>query len=1291
MTKYRKPIAGILAMLLVAILVPFVPSAASAEEQPSFRHAVDRENPIMIMNHYYNEPASVAVQWAQIPADVKDYTALMLVPPNHIQDGPSTRSWIETRVAECQSAGAQCIVQIVNGETGADHVVPISWLDDLSNTYSKLIGFHAAELYNSIPWYGEAGGNQSSYLADLIDLAAEHGMYFFWTDTNIRGTSNGTILDWIQGNPDLIAALRAHKDNVVMMQKQSNGAPNTDGLFLGLWLAGLIGNWGTATDWWHWQIDGNGKLFTRGAVVAGAWKQVLTYPEAMYGMDALRVASSGGVAFAPEANFNSMVGSGVQTATYRHVLLPLFRKMISQDVPIPSHADVLAKTEMAYQGRLAYAPPYTSQHSNLYPNSGRYGITPLLPTNLTPTELASFPVVETAPKGIEYFESLYPSETLFSDTFALRNGKTWYWMNSSEDTNINQKSVLKPQTNSSGYFSIDAGPHTYAAITESATGFDVHLNNYRVDKDPLYDGTSWEHDQTRNWLATTAANPNDNALRTTVIKVNGDDDGGQPALTINGDNGFTYTEAFDTATAEYVLTINHNGPIDFEIDAAAPDDPAAPAVPNGLTGMVTETDQVDITWDLIPGATGYDLEIDGDEENPIVNASMPYPHRDLVTNSSHSYRVRATNAGGTSAWSSAYDLTFAPTGTITTVPKMPTGFTATATSTNSVTLSWDPSYGATLYELYVDGVVTSTAATSYTQSVGPHSMHLYAIRVKNAAGKSDWSDYINVQTPEPPKVPQGFEAEATATASSYFPTQNQAYKPSSAIDGVVGFNGFGEWASNGGSAPWIKLAWDTSRTINKIVLYDRVNSSDWMQSGTLSFSDGTFVNVAGIPNNGTAKEITFPDKTVTWAKFQATNSTAGATGLAEFQAFHVDAPTVTASTAYPGYPAANAVDGIVGQHAVGEWASNNESSPWIKFAFPATRTINKIVLFDRPNLTNWTKGGTLTFSDGSAPIQVAGIPNDGSAREVVFPDKTLDWVRFDVTDAGAGANGLSEVQLYRTSLQGTSNLALPATTTASASSDYNATFAAAKAKDASTGTSWAPLSATGENEWLELNFGAAKSFNQVVLKENLNRTTGHKVQYYDGTNWVDIVTGTTIAPSKSHTFATVSAQRVRLLVTTTQSASGGRQPNISEFEVSELAETPQVVNQSPSATATGSSEYNASYAAGNAKDGSLSTRWSPLSTTGVGEWLEMDLGSAKFIHKVVLSEHLNRMAGYKVQYFNGTSWIDIVTGTTIAGSKSHAFDRVSAQKVRLLITATQTDSNGWGRQPNISEFQVYGF
>ncbi len=131
------------------------------------------------------------------------------------------------------------------------------------------------------------------------------------------------------------------------------------------------------------------------------------------------------------------------------------------------------------------------------------------------------------------------------------------------------------------------------------------------------------------------------------------------------------------------------------------------------------------------------------------------------------------------------------------------------------------------------------------------------------------------------------------------------------------------------------------------------------------------------------------------------------------------------------------------------------------------------------------------------------------------------------------------------------------------------------------------------------------------------------------------------------------------------------------------------VNLSLLATATASSQMNNDFIPNNANDGNTISKWAPRTGTGINEWLQMDFGSNKTFNQVVISEFLNRTTGYKLQYYSGTSWIDIASGTTIDKPVTHSFAGVTAQKIRFFITGTQTDSNGWGREPNITEFEVY--
>lgn len=75
---------------------------------------------------------------------------------------------------------------------------------------------------------------------------------------------------------------------------------------------------------------------------------------------------------------------------------------------------------------------------------------------------------------------------------------------------------------------------------------------------------------------------------------------------------------------------------------------AAPAVPQGLAAVADGPNRIVVSWSLSQGATGYDLLVDG---TLVGGAASPYLHKGLATGSTHTYRVRAVNDGGSSAWS----------------------------------------------------------------------------------------------------------------------------------------------------------------------------------------------------------------------------------------------------------------------------------------------------------------------------------------------------------------------------------------------------------------------------------------------------------------------------------------------------------------------------------------------------------------------------------------------------------------------------------------------------------------
>ena len=127
---------------------------------------------------------------------------------------------------------------------------------------------------------------------------------------------------------------------------------------------------------------------------------------------------------------------------------------------------------------------------------------------------------------------------------------------------------------------------------------------------------------------------------------------------------------------------------------------------------------------------------------------------------------------------------------------------------------------------------------------------------------------------------------------------------------------------------------------------------------------------------------------------------------------------VTASSVAWSNAQMGAVDGIVDgyPHAyTREWISNNEKTgAWIKLDWDTDQTVNRVWLFDRPNLDDHVTSGELTFSDGtSAPV--GELANDASTgADIRFEQKKVQWMKFTITGVGPKTYsiGLSEIAVF---------------------------------------------------------------------------------------------------------------------------------------------------------------------------------------------------------------------------------------------------------------------------------------
>lgn len=248
---------------------------------------------------------------------------------------------------------------------------------------------------------------------------------------------------------------------------------------------------------------------------------------------------------------------------------------------------------------------------------------------------------------------------------------------------------------------------------------------------------------------------------------------------------------------------------------------------------------------------------------------------------------------------------------------------------------------------------------------------------------------------------------------------------------------------------------------------------------------------------------------------------------------------------------------------------------------------------------------------------------------------------------------------------------------AAASSVWNENYTPDQANDGDLATRWNSAASDVNGAWLQLDFGRPTRFNRTVISQFDDRITSFKIQAWAGATWQDLINSSTnLGASRVDVFQPVTASKVRLLA-----VSATTTPSIYEFGV---YYDPPMTNLSAAATASASSVWqnDPTYGPDKANDNSYSTRWNAAATNATDSWLQLDFEAPVTFNKTVLWQFADRITGYEIQYWNGSSWSVAATGGQF-GTAPHtdAFPPVTASKVRLYIT-------GATNIPSIYEFQV---
>ncbi|MCX6135263.1 MAG: T9SS type A sorting domain-containing protein [Ignavibacteriales bacterium] len=195
----------------------------------------------------------------------------------------------------------------------------------------------------------------------------------------------------------------------------------------------------------------------------------------------------------------------------------------------------------------------------------------------------------------------------------------------------------------------------------------------------------------------------------------------------------------------------------FTTIVGAPVAPVLSSPADLATGVALSTT---LTWNASAGAVTYRVQLStvADFASTLVDDSTltgtSKAVGPLTNNATYYWRVNAKNAGGTSAFSTAFSFK-----AIVALPSAPTLASPADTSINqqlTTTLSWNAGAGATTYHLQVSAsatfattVVDDTTLTTTSKSVtglALNTTYYWRVRSKNAAGYSAYSSARSFKT-----------------------------------------------------------------------------------------------------------------------------------------------------------------------------------------------------------------------------------------------------------------------------------------------------------------------------------------------------------------------------------------------------------------------------------------------------------------------------------------------------------------------------------------------------------------
>ncbi|HEV2373058.1 MAG TPA: discoidin domain-containing protein [Streptosporangiaceae bacterium] len=441
-----------------------------------------------------------------------------------------------------------------------------------------------------------------------------------------------------------------------------------------------------------------------------------------------------------------------------------------------------------------------------------------------------------------------------------------------------------------------------------------------------------------------------------------------------------------------------------------------------------------------------------------------------------------------------------------TPPPQPLGLNGQSNANNSITLTWDPTPGATSYHLYrgassggegATPIATTTSPTYTDTNLSSTTVYFYEVTAVNSAGESPRSAEDVSKTPPP--VGTGGSTPGVASGNSLI-----FYGKDALLGGFDWFEALTGWfpqvlGSSGANSPGhvvVDMAYASKATLtfNDVVVPTAgLYTVDWRYA----FASGLFPGVTnrqmGLKVNGTV--ITGTERFPITGSFETyrdsslqVHLSAGKNSISmlavdDHGVSRVDEMTITPATAsVPSGPAnltATSGNGTITLH----WAASS-GGPTSYSIYRGTQSDGEATT---PVAT--VSGTTTSYTD-------TGLKNASSYYYMVAANNA----------AGVSPDSNEIIATPGVTLPGGTNLALNQPTYAS--SIQGAGYPATAATDGSFNTRWS--SASSDPQWLLVDLGVTHTISQVVLAWESAYAKAFQIQISsDAVNWTTIYSTTT--------------------------------------------------------------------------------------------------------------------------------------------------------------------------------------